>query len=236
MTTAPIATRDAAATGSWPGAGLRRTAAVTCLVAAPLLTAVSELMQPELGDSTSDRLAAMSGTGPAFSAAAFVVSQLPMLVAVLAIGRLLTPWSRRLAAVGTVLAVLGTFGHTVFGGISLTWVAMANDGSAHRATYAALVDHMSSGPVMLFSVVGLVGTVLGILLLSIGLFRGRVGPRWVGPVLWAFLVVEFVGTSLSHSAAYLSVLCFAAAFVGLAGYAARRPLAAWAVPVSPGRD
>lgn len=236
MSTASTTSRDATATGALPGAGLRRAAAVTCLVAAPVLAAVSELLQPDLGDSTSDRLAAMSGTGPAVSAAAFVVSQLPMLVAVLAIGHLLTPRSRRLAAFGTVLAVLGTFGHTVFGGISLAWVAMANDGTAHRATYAALIDDMTNGPVMLFSVVGLLGTVLGILLLSIGLFRGGVGPRWVGPVLWAFLVVEFVGTSLSHSAAHLSVLCFAAAFVGLAGYAARQPLAAWAVPVIAGRD
>jgi hypothetical protein len=76
--------------------------------------------------------------------------------------------------------------------------------------------------------------VLGLLLLSIGLFRGHVGPRWVGPVLWAFLVVEFVGTSLSGSAAYLSVLCFAAAFLALAGYVARQPLAAWAGPVTDG--
>jgi hypothetical protein len=88
---------------------------------------------------------------------------------------------------------------------------------------------------MLFSVVGLLGTVLGILLLSIGLFRAHMGPRWVGPTLWAFLLVEFVGTSLSRSAAYLSVLGFAAAFFGLAAYAARQPLAVWSAEVTPGR-
>ena len=232
MSTAPTTSRDTVPAVARPGAGFRRTTAVACLVAAPVLAAVSELLQPDLGDSTSDRLAAMAGTGAAISAAAFVLSQLPTLVAVLAIGHLLTPRSRRLAAFGTVLGVLGAFGHTVFGGISLVWVAMANDGAAHRATYAALIDDMTNGPVMLFSVVGLLGTVLGILLLSIGLFRAQVGPRWVGPALWAFLLVEFVGTSLSRSASYLSVLCFAAAFLGLAGYAARQPLAAWAVPVT----
>jgi hypothetical protein len=69
---------------------------------------------------------------------------------------------------------------------------------------------------MLFSVVGLAGTVVGLLLLSIGLFRGHVGPRWAGPALWAFLVVEFVGTSMSGSASYLSGLLFLSAFLALA--------------------
>jgi hypothetical protein len=153
----------------------------------------------------------------------FLVGQLPMLVAVLAIGRLLWTGARRLAAWGTTLGFLGAFGHTVFGGMSLVWLAMANDGSTRRPTYAHVLHLVGNSPVMLFSLVGLAGTVLGVLLLSIGLFRAHVGPRWVGPVLWLFLVVEFVGTSISQWSAYLSVLCFAAAFLALAAYVAKRP-------------
>ena len=39
------------------------------------------------------------------------------------------------------------------------------------------------------------GTVVGTLVLSIGVFRAQVGPRWVGPALWAFLLLEFVGSA-----------------------------------------
>jgi hypothetical protein len=65
-------------------------------------------------------------------------------------------------------------------------------------------------------VIGLAGTVLGLLLLSIGLFRAGVGPRWVGPALWAFLVVEFIGSAISPRASYLSGVLFLAAFGALA--------------------
>lgn len=228
-TTSHTATPEVTLPVSSAGAGSRRRAAVVALVAAPVLSAVSEVLQPDLGASSADRLAALDGPLPAVSAVAFLVSQLPMLVAVLAIGHLLRTRSPRLSAWGTGLGVVGAFGHTVFGGMSLAWLAMAAQGPADRAAYARVLDSISNSPAMLFSLAGLAGTVLGVLLLSIGLFRAGVGPRWVGPVLWAFLVIEFVGTSVSASAAYLSVLCFVAAFVTLAVHVARQPLAAWAV-------
>jgi len=203
--------------------GLPRSVAVGALVAAPVLTAVSVLLQPDLGGSSADRLAALAdGPLPAVSAVAFLVSQLPVAVAVVAIAALLRDRSRRLAAWGVTLGVLGAFGHTVFGGMSLVYLVMARD-TAHRTVYAGLLDDVQNTPVMLFAMVGLVGTVLGILLLSIALFRSRTGPRWVGPVLWAFLAVEFVGGALSPYAPYLAVLCFAAAFLALAQVSAARP-------------
>ena len=97
-----------------------------------------------------------------------------MLVAVLAIGRLLLPRAPRLSAWGTALGVLGCFGHAVFGGIALTYLVMARD-EARREEYAALMDAILDSPVMVVAMVGLVGFVLGLLLLGIGLFRARVG-------------------------------------------------------------
>lgn len=231
-TTANVTAQAPSAAGPrHPGAGFRRTAAVAALVAAPVLAAASEVLQPELGGSSSERLAAMQGVLPAVSSVTFLVSQLPTLIAIIAIGNLIRVRSRRLSAWGTTLGVIGAFGHTVFGGMSLVWLAMADGGSAHRAAYAEVLDEVMNSPAMLFSIAGLAGTVLGFLLLSIGLFRGDVGPRWVGPVLWVFLVIEFVGTSLTPSASYLSVLCFAAAFLALARFAAAQPLTTWASPV-----
>ena len=232
MSTAPdtpvLSTPDSFARSGPGGARSRRYAAATALVAAPVLAVVSELLQPDLSGSATQRLAAMAdGPLPVVSAVAFLVGQLPMLVAVLAIGHLLRTRAPRLSGWGTGLGVLGAFGHTVFGGTSLVYLAMARDGSAPRATYAHLLDSIENSPIMLFSVVGLVGTVLGVLLLSIGLFRAGVGPRWVGPALWAFLVVEFVGTSLSRFAGYLSGLLFLLALVALAGQVLRQSDAAW---------
>jgi hypothetical protein len=230
MSTLPVT--DATTATTRPLAGLRRTCAVVALTAAPMLLGVSSVLQPDLGDTTADRFSAMPGTGPAVSVVTFLLGQLPMLVAVLVLGHLLRTGARRLAAWGMVIGFAGAYGETVAGGMTLAWLPMANDGATHRAAYVHGMEQVMNSPVMVFSLLGLVGTVIGLLLLSIGLFRAQVGPRWVGPVLWLFLVVEFVGTSLSVWAGYLSVLCFAAAFIALAGYAARQPLETWAGPVS----
>jgi hypothetical protein len=197
-----------------PDTPSRLFAARAALVLAPVLAGLSVVLQPDLDGSATDRLAATDSTPAAVSAAAFLVGQLPMLVAILAIGRLLLPAAPRLSAWGTGLGVLGTFGHTAFGGVSLVLVAMSHD-AAHRSVYAGLVDDVSNSPIMLVSMAGLIGTVLGLLLLGIGVFRTRTGPVWVGPAIWAFLLVEFVGTGLSTYASYLSVLLLGAAFWAL---------------------
>jgi hypothetical membrane protein len=127
--------------------------------------------------------------------------------------------------------VLGCFGHTVFGGTSLIYLMMARD--SHRTVQLDLYDRIQNTPVMVFSALGLLGTVVGLLLLGIGLFRTRTGPVWAGPAIWAFLLVEFVGSSVSRYASYLSVLLLAAAFFALAGVVNRvsEPAAEVADPV-----
>ena len=208
---------DVSITATW-----HRRLAITALVTAPVLAALSVVLQPDLPAGAADRLASIDAAGwtGVVSAAAFAASQLPMIAAALALGHLLRDRAPRLGLAGAALLVAGSFGHAVFGGMSLTFVAMAGD-EDHRAAYAGLMDRLMNSPMMLFSVLGLLGTVIGVLLLSIGLFRAAVGPRWVGPALWAFLLVEFVGSSVSPHASYLSSVLFCAAFGALAGEAAR---------------
>ena len=196
------------------GTTFRRECAAAALVAAPLLTAVSSVLAPALGADQSARLVAMTGTTAAVSAVAFLLAQLPLMVAFLAIGHLLRARSPRLSAWGTCLGVAGAFAHTVFGGISMLELVMAAD-EPHRAVYTQLLTANSNGPIMSFGLLGLVGTVLGILLLSIGLWRNAIGPRWVPPVLWAFLVVEFALSGVLPYAAYLSPILGLAAFGAL---------------------
>jgi hypothetical protein len=198
------------------GAVTRRTAALG-LVTSAVLLAGSAVTQPRLTGSAAGKLDAIASAGARadLSAVLFAVAQLPFLLGMLGVGALLRPGARRLAGLGTGLAVAGAFGHTLFGGVSLTYLVMARE-TAGQPAYARLVSDIESSPVMLVSVVGLAGTVLGLVLLSIALFRTGVGPRWIGPVVWAFLVVEFVGGSLSDYASYLSSVLLVVAFFGLA--------------------
>jgi hypothetical protein len=199
----------------------RLLAARSALVLGPVLAGVSVVFQPDLAGTPREQLAAI-GDSPlaALSLVTFVVSQLPLLVAMFAIGRLLVDRAPRLSAWGTALGVLGCFGHTVFGGISMTYLMMAHD-EGQRGVYADLMTRVQNSPIMLFSAVGLLGTVLGLLLLGVGLFRTGTGPVWVGPAIWAFLVVEFAGTAVSSHASYLSVLLLGVAFFALAGVVGR---------------
>ncbi len=207
-----------------PDTPSRRLAAVVSLLLAPVLGLLFVALSPPFPDDPADRLGGFAdGSMPAVSAVAFIVMQLPMLVAFLAIGRLVLPGSPRLSAWGTALAVLGCFGHLVFGGLSMAYLAMAHD-EANRAVHAQLLGDIESSPVMLFAATGLIGTVLGQLLLSIALFRTRTGPVWVGPAIWAFLVLEFFLSNLTPWASYLGVLLLGAALWALAVLLRRSPV------------
>lgn len=196
-----------------------RIGVASCLLLAAALSLVWTQLQPPFPDGYAARLAAIdeAGTSAAVSAAVFVVSQLPMLVAVLGIAHLIRPGAPIVSRVGAALAVLGVFGHAVFGGINLVTVQMAGD-AGNREVYAGLLERVESSPAMLFAAAGLLGTVLGFVVLALGLWRSRAVPRWVPCLLWAFVVVEFVGTSLSDYATYVAGVSLLIAFAALARY------------------
>ena len=189
-----------------------------CLGVAALGSVIWVALQPPFPEGYDARLAAIdeAGTGAAISAFLFTASQLPWLAAVVGIAWLAHRGSSRFAAVGGTLAVLGGFGHAVFGGAMLVTVLMARD-VADRPVMAELLETIESSPLLIpFMAAGLLGTVLGLLLLGVALWRSRVVPRWVPLVLWAFLVVEFVGSNLSEYATYLSSVCLLLSFGALA--------------------
>ena len=206
----------------FPETPSRRLAATASLLTAPVLALLYVALSPPFPDDPAKRLAGFAdGPSPVVSAVAFLVMQLPMLVAFLAIGRLLLPRAPRLSAWGTALAVVGCFGHIVFGGLSMAYLVMAHD-EAHRQVYAGLLTDIESSPVMVFAIAGLLGTVLGQLVLAIGLFRTRTGPVWVAPALWAFLVLEFFLSSVTPWASYLAVVLMGAALWALADLVRRQ--------------
>lgn len=209
----------------------RRNATATGLVATAALSFVSVMLQPAFSGDVEQRLASIDAAGArgALSAAAFVLAQLPFVVAVLGVAHLLRERSPRLATTGASLGVLGAFGHSVFGGVSLVYVVMAAD-EGNRAAYASLVQQVEESPVMLFAAVGLVGTVLGLLLLGVSLWRSRLVARWIPATLWLFLVVEFAAGGLSDYAAVVSVVLYVVATGAIAAWVVRSPAPAWAAP------
>jgi hypothetical protein len=213
-------------------ATFRRNVAAAGLVTTAALSTLSNMTAPEYPAGGAERLAAIGEnlTTSAISAAAFALAQLPFLAAVLGIGHLLRGRSPKLSNIGTSLAVLGAFGHAIFGGVALVSVAMADD-AANREVYGAFLDDFESSPAMVFAAFGLVGTVLGLILLSVGLWRAGVGPRWVPLALGAFIVVEFVGSAVSEWSGQVSAVIYLVAFTALAVSVWRTPAAAWADPV-----
>ncbi|MGH3362447.1 MAG: hypothetical protein ACRDOM_08310 [Nocardioides sp.] len=209
-------------------ATFRRTAVALSLFAAVVTSAAWTLTMPPFPDGYDARLAAIDAAGASatVSAVFFPVSQLFMLGAVLGIAHLIRRGAPILSNLGGSIAVVGTLAHAIFGGVNLMTLRMAAD-EGNRQIHAALLEDFESSPFMILAAAGLLGTVLGFLLLSIGLFRSRVVPRWVPALMWAFLVVEFVGTSLSDYATYVSALALALSFGALARHVLQTPRADW---------
>jgi hypothetical protein len=167
----------------------------------------------------------------AASALLFTGAQLPFAVGLAGVAHLLRVRAPRLAVLGGLFAVLGGFGHTVYGGVNVIMLQMADD-LDNVAVHTEVLAGAEGGPGIPFMAMGLLGTVLGLVLIGVGLWRAGLGPRWLGPVLIAFVVVEFVGTSISAWAGYASGVLYLAAFGALALTVARTPEAAWPAPAA----
>jgi hypothetical protein len=207
-----------------PATFRRRNAAIG-LLTGTVLSAISVITAPEFPAGFQERLAAINAAGTV-SSLAFTLAQLPFLVGVLGIGHLLRGRAPILSNLGTSLAVIGAFGHSVVGGLSLAYLGMAAD-EQNRAAYAAVMEGIESGPVRIFMAMGLLGTVVGVLLLAVGLWRAKVPPRWAAPLLGAFLLVAFAGSALSDRAELVSLVFYLPAFTALALTLWRSPTDAW---------
>jgi len=155
------------------------------------------VLQPELPADRADWLVAFAAA-PARAGAAthlFLWSQLALAIAAVGLAMWLRPRARRLAVAGGVLGVLGAFAHTIPGAWAITQLVMAQDPAHHDSFEQLLVKQEQSPHMIPYFLLGLAGLVLGVLLLSIAHFRSRLPFRWAGPALWAWLAVEFVGTS-----------------------------------------
>jgi hypothetical protein len=213
---------------------MRNTAALTrgtvaaSLATCAVLTVVAVLTMPDFSGSQIQWLQeiAAAPAASAVSALLFVGSQLPFAVGLAGVAHLLRDRTPVLAALGAALAVLGAFGHAAYGGVNLVMLQMAKD-SANAAVHADVLSGVGSGPAVPFMAMGVLGTVLGLVLLGIAVWRAGVGPRWLGPVLVLFVVVEFAGAGISVWAGYASAVLFLVGFLTLALVVSRSATAIW---------
>ncbi len=70
-------------------------------------------------------------------------------------------------------------------------------------------------------------------MLAVGLWRARVAPRWAPIALGAFIVVEFVGASVSDWASQVASLIYLVSFTALAVAVWRTPAQDWATSAAP---
>lgn len=209
-------------------ATMRRMGVAASLILAAVLSIVWVVLRPVADGSPAGQLAAITAApGQATaSTVAFVLAQLPFLLAALGIAHFIADRAPILATIGASLAVLGGFGHAVFGGVQLMQLGMAAD-TGNLEVYASLLSGALPWPLMVMMLAGTAGTVLGLLVFGIGLMRAKAGPRWVPYALWGFILVEFVGTGLTEWASLASGLLYLASFAALAVAVWHSPPALW---------
>ena len=198
-------------------AGYRRFVAGAGLALTAPLMAVAMGTDVPFSGNGAEMLAAMADAGGRgwLSALTYLVAQLAMIAGALGLAHLLRTGAPVLSSLGATLAVLGAFGHTVHGGSVLLTLQMAADRD-HLTTHSAVFDEFVSSPAGIFSALGLLGTVLGLIVLTVAIWRVGLGPRWVPPALGGFIVLEFAGSGMSPLVGGLAGALYLSAFVALA--------------------
>jgi hypothetical protein len=213
---------------------MRNTAALTrgtvaaSLAMCGVLTVVAVLLMPDFSGGEVEWLQAIAAapTAASVSAMLYVASQLTLAVGLAGVAHLVRDRTPVLAALGATFAVLGAFGHAVYGGVNLVMLKMAED-ATNRGAHAGVLSDVGSGPAIPFMAMGVLGTILGLVLLGIAVWRAGLGPRWLGPVLVLFVLVEFIGAGFSVWAGYASGLLFLVGFLALALAVSRSSDAVW---------
>ncbi|MGC5583597.1 hypothetical protein [Ornithinimicrobium sp. W1665] len=213
-------------------AGLVRLVVAACLAVGAVLTVVSIWTMPDFSGDQVDRLEAVAAAGRAgtVSALTWVGAQLLVGTGLVGVAHLLRSRAPVLGVVAGLLLGLQAFGHAVHGGVNLVMLSMSRDLEAVDVHAAVLAD-VESGVGIPFMALGLLGTVLGMLVLAVALWRGRLGPRWLGPAVAVWVVVEFAGGAVSSWSGYASALLYLAVLGTLALVVHRSSVGHWQTAV-----
>lgn len=199
--------------------GFRRIVAGVCLVAAPLLFAAAELLFPETSGDAAAQLATFAAHRSAQTAAA-LVSVAMVLVFVPGLVGLVHLLRGRGWVWGHIAAAMTFFGlvtaHATLSGANLIFAEIARPG-LDRAAMTDLLDKIFHDPVAFPLLLGHEIFALGVVLLGVALWRGRVGPRWAAVCVALWPVSDIV---LSTAVPAELVGAVVSDLLGIAGFAA----------------
>ncbi|MGY1740422.1 MULTISPECIES: hypothetical protein [unclassified Blastococcus] len=188
----PLPAPPAPAPAALPG---RRLAVAGLVVGAVLNTAEAVLLQflPERPEDVADQLPLVADHLPLFTTR-LVAGTLAipfMVIAFLAAARLLATRARRAAAVAGTLLAAGMWG---FVGVHLLGLLQVPASAADDpAAAAALLTDVEASPLflLLFLLPFLAGSLLGMVVLTVGLLVTGAVPRWI-PAAWlVFVLLDF---------------------------------------------
>ena len=172
-------------------------AVAASLVLAPLFSLASALVAPALRSDESAQLdvIAQHPTRWYWFTLLLLIGSILLVPALLGIAALVRERTPRLGHIGGALPVLGSL--IAIGGVTsqfMSWQMVAT--GADHAQMAALLTRFddAAGVSVVFSVGGL-AVLVGTVMLTIGLIRGRVAPAWAAIGLSLGAVVNVVGFS-----------------------------------------
>lgn len=177
------------------GDRVRRIGGAVCLIGAPLVLLVGDVLQLGLvEDDTADQLAQIAESPNRWLAsnAAFMVGFVLLIGAVLVLVRLLRAKADGYGLVGGALAVIGLMAAagivTVLGPVQ--WLLTQQQ---DREAMVSLMDSVDDSARFSLIFIMSIAFFLGVLVLAVGLFRAQATPAWVAGVLGVGIVVEAVG-------------------------------------------
>jgi hypothetical protein len=189
----------------------RRTAALICLIVAPLAQLAQYLVSPiRQGVSAADQVAAAAAHPSAMRLA--LALDVPILLILPAILFAATVARSRLGAAGAAVAFTTALGAGYLLAADVVVYAAAQQPDRSPAVVAA---YSGSGVVAVLVILYLIGHVVGFALLGAALIRSRAVPVWAGAALCAWPVLEMLGEGLD-----LKPVAAAGFLALLAGFAA----------------
>ncbi len=174
----------------------RRTLAGLCLILAPLVLALAQLIHPGQGEDGFVQTMADNPGGVEAASLLVILSSVLFVPALVGLLRLMRDRGSVLGHLGIGLALIGVIGHAVWAGFEIVLVWMANS-EINRSQLSAVVDGGPSSGIgfTIILLMFMAGFFLGLIFLAAGLWRSGNVPRWaaacifVGP-LFDFLPIE----------------------------------------------
>jgi uncharacterized membrane protein YgdD (TMEM256/DUF423 family) len=188
----------------------RRTLAGLCLITAPLAFGGSDVIRLSIegGVRGSEQLAAMAASPGLWQLTAVLnmVGVVLFVPAILGLMHLLRERSTVLGHVGGGLALMGFLGWAAHNRGYYGFMGAASTSEIDRGEMVRFIGHWETTPdTIVYVLMFLVGHLLGMLLLSIGLYRARVTYRWAAALFLLGSVLYIVNSFSPASESMLAV-------------------------------